>query len=150
MSSLENLTDFKNATEDVHDFTKDTIVLYVPDEAISPDEVFPLLTNCCQILFDAVKMLGWLSRYPKLYCITQGVAKAQAFTALGQAPPLHGLARIIQSEESDVWVGLVDVEDSAFPMVALKYVDGADVIRVQDFDCGRSKSHGENSGTIEG
>ena len=131
MSSLENLNDVKNA-EDINGFMKDTIVIYVPDEAMSPDEVFPLSTNCCQILLDAVKMLGRLPRSPKLYCITQGVAKAQTFTALGQAP-LHGLARIIQSEESDVWGGLVDVEDSAFPIMALKYVHGADVIRIQDF-----------------
>ena len=62
--------------------------------------------------------------------ITQGVAQAQLLTALCQAP-LHGLARIIQSEQSEVWGGLIDVEDSAFPLQVLKYFHGADVIRVQ-------------------
>lgn len=110
---------------------QETIVIYVPDEAESLNDVFQLSSDSCNTLLDAVKVLLALPSAPKIYCITQGVAQAQTITALGQAP-LHGLARIIQGEQGEVWGGLIDVEDTAFPLQAVKYVQGADVIRVQD------------------
>ena len=69
----------------------------------------------------------------KVFGLVNTLTTADSPTAFAHAP-LQGLARIIASEHPDQWGGLFDVEDenSPFPTLALKYVPGQDVIRVQD------------------
>lgn len=70
----------------------------------------------------------------KIFVVTRGIGSgATTPTALAHSP-LHGLARIIAAEHPDQWGALVDVEDGddQFPALAVKYVQGQDVVRVED------------------
>lgn len=70
----------------------------------------------------------------KIFVVTRGVGSAASTpTALAHSP-LHGLARIIASEHPDQWGALVDVEegDTQLPALAIRYVHGQDVVRVED------------------
>ena len=52
------------------------------------------------------------------------------FEALSQAPVI-GLARVTRSEKAKIFGGLINVEDSIFPLQALKYVQGVDVNKIE-------------------
>lgn len=78
-----------------------------------------------------IKVLCKVLPQRKAFCITQGVSKGSDAHSLSQAA-LLGLARIIRSEKSEVFGGLIDVEDDQFPMLAVKYVQDVDVIRIED------------------
>ncbi|KAH6866466.1 6-methylsalicylic acid synthase [Alternaria rosae] len=71
----------------------------------------------------------------KVFAITTAVSTAETPTSLSHAP-LHGLARIIASEHPDQWGALIDDEDLSgnrtFPMLAMTYVHGQDVICMDD------------------
>ncbi|TVY19808.1 6-methylsalicylic acid synthase [Lachnellula arida] len=71
----------------------------------------------------------------KVFVITTAVSTAETPTALSHAP-LHGLARIIASEQPDQWGALIDVDDLSgngpFPMLAFKYVKDQDIICMED------------------
>lgn len=108
-----------------------TIIIYIPGRIGSFDEVSREAEKFCSQLLDTVKFAAGLSVPLKVYTITNSVFKGEDPTALAQAP-LHGLGRIIASEQPDVWGGLVDTEHLGFPLQAIKYVQGADVVRVSD------------------
>ncbi|KAI9719366.1 MAG: Type I Iterative PKS [Chrysothrix sp. TS-e1954] len=70
----------------------------------------------------------------KFFIITSAIFAAESDTALAQAP-LYGLARVIASEHSDIWGGLIDAEGPNLPITPLKYVQGQDIIRFEDGVC---------------
>ncbi|KAG8156339.1 hypothetical protein KVR01_013791 [Diaporthe batatas] len=70
----------------------------------------------------------------KIFVVTRGIGSAATTATALAHSPLHGLARIIAAEHPDQWGALVDVEDGddQFPALAVKYVHGQDVVRVED------------------
>ena len=107
------------------------IIIYIPDPIESLDDVSKAAGAYCTQLLDIVKFATRLSVPTKVFAITESVSKGEHATALAQAP-LHGLGRIIASEQPDVWGALIDAEDSTFLLQAIKYIQGADVIRISD------------------
>ena len=99
--------------------------------------VFDASSKNCETLLKVVQTCKSRNLPSKVFCITQGAFEG-AETSLPQAS-LVGLARIIQSEEPEVFGGLIDVEDTIFPLQAIKYVQGVDIVRIQDTvaRCGR-------------
>lgn len=110
---------------------KNLAVVYLPCKVEDLDDV-PEATH--RFVWEAVctiKLLVASSAAAKLYIITDQVYKGQSPTALAHAA-LHGLARITAEEHPDNWGALVDDEGGHFPMLALKYVRGEPVIRMDD------------------
>ncbi|KJZ74128.1 hypothetical protein HIM_06577 [Hirsutella minnesotensis 3608] len=68
----------------------------------------------------------------KLFVITSRTYTGESVTGLAHGA-LYGLARIIASEHPDVWGGLLDTETpETFPILAVRYVEGHEVLRVID------------------
>lgn len=117
--------------ESLSNADEDTIVVFLASGAKEAENVYANSAKESERLLRAVKVLVGSGFKNKIFCITHKVSKAADCDALSQAA-LLGLARIIQSEEPEVFGGLIDVEDSLFPMQAIKWVQGVDVIRIQD------------------
>ena len=117
--------------EDIPSTGEDSVIVFIPDGAKTENEIYEISARSCDRLLRIVKILSKTSSRRKAFCITQGVSKGTNAHTLSQAA-LLGLARIIRSEESEVFGGLIDVEDDQFPMQAIKYVQGVDVIRIED------------------
>ena len=109
----------------------DTIIVVVADAAKTIDDVYEVSATSCQKLLTTIKHISQSGSQNKVFCVTRDVSKGVDASSLSQAP-LHGLARIIKSEEPDIFGGLIDVEDDQFPLQAIRYVQGPDVIRIED------------------
>ncbi len=109
-----------------------TIVMYLPGEVDSIDDVSVAANSFCQDLLDIVKYVDASGINPRVFAVTVGALTGSAEpTALAHAP-LVGLGRIIAAEQPALWGAVVDVDSSAFPLQAVKYISGADVIKVED------------------
>ena len=117
--------------EDIVSIQDNSIVVFLPDIAKTAGDVYRVSTKSCEMLLNIVKKLTATSPKTKLFCITQKSIKVGNSGILSQAP-LVGLARIIHAEEGEIFGGLIDVEDASFPMQAIKYVRGVDVVRIDD------------------
>lgn len=110
---------------------KGTIVAYIPGEVESLDQIPKAAQS---YTWEALKLAKFVingSFHLKAFLITANVGEGKSPTALAQAP-LFGLARIIASEHPDVFGGLIDTEDKIFPLSTMKYIQGVDVIRIND------------------
>lgn len=106
-------------------------VLYLPGKVKDLDDV-PEATH--RFVWEAVsiiKLLAASSAAAKVYIITDEVHKGQSPTSLAHGA-LYGLARITAEEHPDNWGALIDNEGGSFPTLALKYVRGEQVIRMDD------------------
>ena len=133
VNSIEELKGIlpPNSSSEEDGFT--TIVLYLPDEVPSLEQVSEWSKRFCKELLDMVKYTVEYSTPVKLFAITVNVMKGSTPTALAQAP-LHGLGRIIASEQADIWGAVIDTEDTewTFPLQAIRYAKGGDVVRISD------------------
>ena len=131
LSSIGIESDVHAEPEDIERIQEKSIVVLLPDVAKTAGDVYTVSTKSCEKLLNTLKKVAASSPKTKLFCITQSSAKAVGLEALSQAP-LVGLARVIHSEEAEIFGGLIDVETDAFPMQAIKYVRGIDIIRIDD------------------
>ncbi|CUS12398.1 unnamed protein product, partial [Tuber aestivum] len=108
-----------------------TVVIVLPDE-LEDIERLPQ-TNFANTLklLEATKSLITIGSSAKLWVITEEAQNANSEYSLAAASML-GLARIIASEQPDVWGGLIDIDEPAFPFQALKFIRNADVVTVRD------------------
>ncbi|KAF2229154.1 6-methyl salicylic acid synthase [Viridothelium virens] len=110
---------------------KDSAVLYCPE----PVQFFEDISSSAQkFIWEVAVTIKCIvtNGFPaKLFIITERVFAAESATALAQGP-LYGLARVLASEHSDIWGGLIDNESLHFPATPLKYVQGQDIIRFID------------------
>jgi 6-methylsalicylic acid synthase len=107
-----------------------TIVVHIPQRAASKEAVFEAILQSCESLITAVKALLEQSAGSKLFSLIDASSPHDP-SDLASAP-LYGLARIIQSEQPHIWGGLFAVEDDSFPLTSVKYVQGEDVVQIQD------------------
>lgn len=109
------------------------ILLYLPNEVEDVESVPEASAKFCEELINIAKFAVEASVPVRIFTVTRDVSKGSNATALAQAP-LHGLARIIASEQPDHWGGLIDHEDNdwVFVLHAIKYASGADVIQIRD------------------
>ena len=111
--------------------SKETVIVYCPGQVESIDVVPKASELFISEVLDIVKFVVQSSLPTKVFVLTNRTSSGEDLTALAQAP-LHGLCRIIASELPDLWGALIDTEDSSFPLQAVKYVQGLDVIRMSD------------------
>ena len=117
--------------EDITALEEGSIVVYIAKGAEKVSEIYAVSARSCEAILITVKNLNRLSPRAKLFCITHNAEIGDSSQALSQSP-LLGLARILQSEEPQIFGGLIDVEDDVFPIQAIKYVQGVDVVRIND------------------
>ncbi|MCJ1371537.1 6-methylsalicylic acid synthase [Loxospora ochrophaea] len=110
---------------------RSTAVFYIPGRVETLQDVAQTTEFYLSQLLDITKFIIRSSLAVKFFVITQNVFKGDTPTALAQSP-LHGLSRIVASEQPELWGGLIDTEDSTFPLQAVKYVQSSDVVRVSD------------------
>ncbi|KAL8677089.1 MAG: hypothetical protein Q9186_006448 [Xanthomendoza sp. 1 TL-2023] len=107
------------------------MILYLPAE-VDEEEDIPVKSNTfTKELLDIVKYAATVLKDVRVFTITDGALTGATTSALAHAP-LVGLSRIIASEQPDSWGALIDVDSMEFPFQAIKYVSGADVIKVED------------------
>ncbi|KAF2146966.1 uncharacterized protein K452DRAFT_355365 [Aplosporella prunicola CBS 121167] len=110
---------------------KSSAIVYVPGSVGHLEDVPAAVERYIWEVVSIVKLITNSSLAAKVFVITNRVFAGESPTALAHGP-LYGLARIVASEYPDLWGALVDNENSLFPILAVKYVQEQDVIRVQD------------------
>ncbi|KAJ4366994.1 hypothetical protein N0V83_007524 [Neocucurbitaria cava] len=108
-----------------------TLVIYVPESVERMNDVARQAHAFIWETTTILKALGNLQNMPKLFVITASAQIGSIPTVLAHAP-LHGFARIASSEYPELWGGLIEIEDPTFPLLALRYVQGQSVVRMQD------------------
>ncbi|MCJ1423702.1 hypothetical protein MMC29_001586 [Sticta canariensis] len=117
--------------EEIDHVQEGSVIILIADGALKAEDVYAVSAKSCEKLLTLVKTFNKSLAQNKIFCITQNALKGSDYHSLSQAP-LLGLARIIQSEAPEVFSGLIDVEDNALPLQAIKYAQGVDVIRIED------------------
>ena len=109
------------------------ILLYLPDEVPSYEQVSESSKRFCKELLEVVKYAAQFSAPVKVFAITNNVVKGDTPTALAHAP-MHGFGRIVASEQAEIWGSVIDTEDSEWVSIlqAIKYTKGGDVVRIND------------------
>nr|WQM87381.1 6-Methyl salicylic acid synthase [Xylaria grammica] len=135
----KEILQFSTAADFVNEarIAPNTAILYCPGPTASLAEVPAKSEAFIDELLTLTKHVirtGASVSNAKVFTLTSAVGAAETPTALAQAP-LHGLARIIASEHPDNWGALIDVDDednTAFPIMAIKYVRDQDVVRIEN------------------
>ncbi|KAJ5375156.1 Acyl transferase/acyl hydrolase/lysophospholipase [Penicillium concentricum] len=109
---------------------KGTVVTYIPGEVASLAEVPAASESFTWSLLELIKFIVNGSLPIKVFTLTANVGDGQTPTALAQSP-LFGLARIIASEHPDMG-SLIDVEEPIIPLSTMRYIQGADIVRLSD------------------
>lgn len=112
---------------------KGSSVIYIPDKVKTMDHVS---NKSIDFIWDTRSIISFLVdrgiNTCKVFVVTDSVFASETTTAVAHGA-LHGLARIIASEHSDLWGGLIDCDTlDSVPLLALKYVRGHDVVRFID------------------
>ncbi|EHK46840.1 6-methylsalicylic acid synthase [Trichoderma atroviride IMI 206040] len=113
---------------------KGTIVVYAPPAIESAAQVADATEEFIWQTASIVKALANIGQsvLAKFFVLTNRVFSGESVTSLAHGA-LYGLARIIASEHPDIWGGLIDSESSSdFPMLAIRYVDDYDILRIND------------------
>ena len=108
-----------------------TAVAYIPGGPSADENLAGVSQRFIFELLDLVKLVVNSELPAKIFVFTDNVSTSQSATALAQSP-LHGLTRIIASEQPEVWGGLIDLEEPVVPLETMKYVQEADNIRIID------------------
>ncbi|KAL8898910.1 MAG: hypothetical protein Q9207_006462 [Kuettlingeria erythrocarpa] len=111
--------------------TDSTVIVYLPAEVEKEGDIPAASNGFTSELLDIVKYTATNLPGIRVFAITDGALTGATVASLAQAP-LVGLSRIIASEQPDSWGALIDVDSTEFPFQAVKYVAGADVIKVED------------------
>lgn len=112
---------------------KESAVVYLPGRVNGLDDVPAATHHFIWETISIIKLLVSSCAAAKLYVITDQVYKGQSLTGLAHGA-LYGLARIAAEEHPDTWGALIDNEEGGggFPMLALRYVRGEPIIRMED------------------
>lgn len=108
-----------------------SIILYLPAEVEEEEDISSASYAVTKELLDIVKFTATNLKGIRVFTITDGALVGVTTGSLAHAP-LVGLSRIIASEQPDSWGALIDVDSMEFPFQAIKYVSGADIIKVDD------------------
>ncbi|GKZ27379.1 type I Iterative Polyketide synthase (PKS) [Aspergillus brasiliensis] len=107
--------------------TPGTIVVHIPERAREKNSVYETATESCNTLIAAAQIVHKHGSHKVFSVLPTSTGIAQ----LGYAP-LYGLARVLRMEVPDIFGGLFEAEPESFPLDAIKYARGHDVVRVLD------------------
>ncbi|KAF2105642.1 KR domain-containing protein [Lophiotrema nucula] len=110
-----------------------TSILTSPS-GLAPVQTSTSLANAeqdCEMLFDIVKAVASQGLDARIFVLTHGALSGSSASGLANGA-LVGLSRIIAAEQPNIWGALIDNEADAFPFQAVKYVQNADIVKVED------------------
>jgi 6-methylsalicylic acid synthase len=110
---------------------KGSVIIYCPGPVQNFEDVASAAHRFIWEIATSVKFIVDNGLSAKFFVVTDKIYAAQTPTALAQGP-LLGLARVVASEHSDIWGGLIDNEGPNFPIMPFKYVQEQDVIQFTD------------------
>lgn len=113
------------------DFAEGTAIAYIPAEVSSLGEVFEATQNHSWELLQTMKFAVQCPAPVKVFVVTTSVLEGHSPGALANSP-LVGLSRVIASEHPNEFGGLIDSEIPSVSLMAMKYIQNADVIRILD------------------
>jgi len=119
------------ASVPINDSSEGTIIMYMPREVESIHEVSEAANDFCKDLLNIIKHVAANQINTRVFAVTDRALSGAIPTSLAQAP-LVGLSRIIAAEQPGIWGALVDVDSETFPFQVVKYMPGADVVKVED------------------
>lgn len=128
---LSNFIDFALQQESLPLQSKETAIVYLPGRVQSLQEVPQAADAFTWQILEIVKFAIRHSLPTKVFMVTLNTAEGETPTALAHAP-LVGLSRVIASEHGDQFGGLIDTEVPTFPLSTMRYIQGADIIRIRD------------------
>ncbi|KAI9928670.1 hypothetical protein ASPWEDRAFT_36436 [Aspergillus wentii DTO 134E9] len=111
--------------------SKETAIVYIPGQVDSMQDIPKSADAFTWQLLEIMKFVINNSLPSKVFAVTTTTAEGENPTALAQAP-LVGLGRVIASEHSDHFGGLIDTEVTNFPLTTMRYIQGSDIIRIRD------------------
>ncbi|PWY75783.1 BcPKS20, polyketide synthase [Aspergillus eucalypticola CBS 122712] len=115
----------KDATEIPLHLNSGTIIVHLPKLAREKDSVHETATESCNSLIAAARILSKHDGHKVFTVVTTAAGIGQ----LGHAP-LYGLARVLKMEMPNTFGGLFEAEPGSFPLDAIKYAQGFDVVRI--------------------
>ena len=107
------------------------VVVYIPGQIEGVGKISSASKSFCHDLLAITRFVMNNAPQMQVFAVTQDAIAAQTPTSLAHAP-LLGLGRIIAAEQPDLWGGIIDTDNTAFPLQAIKYVLNADVIKIDD------------------
>jgi 6-methylsalicylic acid synthase len=115
----------------VEDDSEGIVIMYMPRTIKSIDDISEATNSFCEDLLDIVKYVVANQINTRVFAVTSGALNGVTSTSLAHAP-LVGLSRIIAAEQPSIWGAMVDVDSETFPFQVVKYMAGADVVKVED------------------
>ncbi|GLA73911.1 type I Iterative Polyketide synthase (PKS) [Aspergillus tubingensis] len=115
----------KDATEIPLHLSSGTIIVHLPKLGREKNSVYEIATESCNSLIAAARILSKHDGY-KVFTV---VPTASGVGQLGHAP-LFGLARALNMEMPNTFGGLFEAEPESFPLDAIRYAQGFDVVRI--------------------
>ena len=111
--------------------SSNAVIVYIPGQVEDVSKIASASKSYCHDLVAITKFVMSDAPQMRIFAVTQNAITAQTPTNLAHAP-LLGLGRIIAAEQPDLWGGMIDTDDHAIPLQAMKYVFNADVIKIED------------------
>lgn len=111
--------------------TKGTAVVYVPGTISSLSDVGTASETYTWRTLEVLKLVVSNNLPVKFFVVTPHILETETPTALAHGP-LIGLNRVLASEHPEHFGGLIDTELTKFPLTEMRYVQGADIIRIRD------------------
>ena len=107
------------------------VVVYIPGQVGDVSKITSASKSYCHDLVAITRFVMSNAPQMRIFAVTQNAIAARTPTSLAHAP-LLGLGRIIAAEQPDLWGGMIDTDDDAIPLQAIKYVFNAEVIKIED------------------
>ena len=107
------------------------VVVYIPGQVDDCSKIDSASKSYCHDLVAITRFVMSNAPQMRMFAVTRNAIAAKTPTSLAHAP-LLGLGRIIAAEQPDLWGGIIDIDDQAIPLQAIKYVFNADVIKIED------------------
>ncbi|OPB36092.1 hypothetical protein A0O28_0108660 [Trichoderma guizhouense] len=113
--------------------TPDAIVVHLPQAVNDKYGVYEAATKSCTSLIAAAQVLQQHIRANggTAYKLFSVITKDSGVSELSHAP-LYGLARAMKMEIPDIFGGLIEEDEGHFPLSAIKYAQGFDVVKVSN------------------
>ena len=115
VTSLEQLKENLSPSSSSKEGKPTAFLLYLLDKVPSHEQVSESSKRLCRELLNIVKYAAELTIPVKVFVITINVGKSDTPTALAQVP-IHGLGRIVASEQGEIWGAMIDTEDSKWTL----------------------------------
>ena len=91
------------------------VIVYIPGQIEDVSQIASASKSYCHDLLAITRFVMSNAPQMQIFSVTQDAIAAQTPTSLAHAP-LLGLGRIIASEQPDLWGGIIDTDDTAFPL----------------------------------